>query len=152
MLVSQLEQFIITYYNHSSSLSLLVDIVPSLSHPLSSHQTGIVRCKRCRTYINPYVTWTDNGRRWRCNICGMLNDVPSSYFSHLDANGQRRDRDQRPELAKASVEFIAPGDYMVRTMNLLRQSTLLAIIFDPILSTQTINLHYHQSTPSTHHS
>jgi protein transport protein SEC24 len=27
--------------------------------------TGIVRCKRCRTYINPYVTWADNGRRWR---------------------------------------------------------------------------------------
>lgn len=58
-------------------------------------QTGIVRCKRCRTYINPFVTWTDNGRRWRCNICGMLNDIPSSYFSHLDNNGQRRDRDQR---------------------------------------------------------
>jgi protein transport protein SEC24 len=76
--------------------------------------TGIVRCKRCRTYVNPYVSWTDNGRRWRCNICGMLNDVPSSYFSHLDANGQRRDRDTRPELCKASVEFVAPGDYMVR--------------------------------------
>jgi protein transport protein SEC24 len=30
--------------------------------------TGIIRCKRCRTYINPYVTWTDNGRRWRYNI------------------------------------------------------------------------------------
>ena len=27
--------------------------------------TGIVRCKRCRTYINPFVSWTDNGRRWR---------------------------------------------------------------------------------------
>lgn len=27
--------------------------------------TGIVRCKRCRTYINPFVTWADNGRRWR---------------------------------------------------------------------------------------
>jgi protein transport protein SEC24 len=27
--------------------------------------TGIIRCKRCRTYINPYVTWADNGRRWR---------------------------------------------------------------------------------------
>ncbi len=76
--------------------------------------TGIIRCKRCRTYINPYVSWTDNGRRWRCNICGMLNDVPSNYFSHLDAKGQRRDRDQRPELNKASVEFVAPGDYMVR--------------------------------------
>lgn len=50
----------------------------------------------------------------RCNICGMLNDVPSTYFSHLDAKGHRRDKDQRPELCKASVEFIAPGDYMVR--------------------------------------
>lgn len=76
--------------------------------------TGIVRCKRCRTYINPFVSWVDNGRRWRCNICGMLNDVPTSYFSHLDQNGQRRDRDQRPELSRCSVEFVAPGDYMVR--------------------------------------
>jgi protein transport protein SEC24 len=76
--------------------------------------TGIVRCKRCRTYINPFVSWVDNGRRWKCNMCGLLNDVPSSYFSHLDSNGQRRDRDQRPELSRCSVEFIAPGDYMVR--------------------------------------
>jgi protein transport protein SEC24 len=76
--------------------------------------TGIVRCKRCRTYINPFVSWVDNGRRWRCNICGMLNDVPTSYFSHLDQGGQRRDKDQRPELSRCSVEFVAPGDYMVR--------------------------------------
>jgi hypothetical protein len=45
----------------------------------------------------------------------MLNDVPSTYFSHLDSNGHRRDRDQRPELSRCSVEFVAPGDYMVRT-------------------------------------
>lgn len=76
--------------------------------------TGIVRCKKCRTYINPFVSWVDNGRRWRCNICGMLNDVPASYFSHLDQQGQRRDKDQRPELNCCSVEFVAPGDYMVR--------------------------------------
>jgi protein transport protein SEC24 len=76
--------------------------------------TGIVRCKRCRTYINPFVSWTDSGRRYRCSICGMLNDVPNSYFSHLDQNGQRRDKETRPELNKCSVEFIAPADYMVR--------------------------------------
>lgn len=73
--------------------------------------TGIIRCKRCRTYVNPFVSWIDNGRRWRCNICGMLNDVPTSYFSHLDSNGQRRDKDQRPELSRCSVEFVAPGSY-----------------------------------------
>ncbi|KAI3449692.1 hypothetical protein Pfo_006357 [Paulownia fortunei] len=76
--------------------------------------TGIIRCRRCRTYVNPYVTFTDNGRKWRCNICSLLNDVPSEYFSHLDASGRRVDLDQRPELTKGSVEFIAPAEYMVR--------------------------------------
>jgi protein transport protein SEC24 len=76
--------------------------------------TGIVRCKKCRTYINPFVSWMDNGRKWRCNLCGGVNDVPNTYFSHLDADGQRRDKDQRPELSRCSVEFVAPGEYMVR--------------------------------------
>uniref|UniRef100_A0A1J3CIZ1 Protein transport protein Sec24-like n=1 Tax=Noccaea caerulescens TaxID=107243 RepID=A0A1J3CIZ1_NOCCA len=76
--------------------------------------TGIIRCRRCRTYVNPYVTFTDSGRKWRCNICSMLNDVPGEYFSHLDATGRRMDMDQRPELTKGSVEIIAPTEYMVR--------------------------------------
>ncbi|KAL8530463.1 hypothetical protein ACS0TY_007489 [Phlomoides rotata] len=76
--------------------------------------TGIIRCRRCRTYVNPYVTFTDNGRKWRCNICALLNDVPSDYFAPVDATGRRVDLDQRPELIKGSVEFIAPAEYMVR--------------------------------------
>ena len=24
--------------------------------------------------MNPYVTFTDGGRKWRCNICSLLND------------------------------------------------------------------------------
>ena len=50
----------------------------------------------------------------RCNICGLSNETPSSYFSHLDAQGRRRDRDQRPELSSCSMEFVAPNDYTVR--------------------------------------
>ncbi|KAL3827996.1 hypothetical protein ACJIZ3_016798 [Penstemon smallii] len=76
--------------------------------------TGIVRCRRCRTYVNPYVTFTDNGRKWKCNICSSLNDVPSDYFAPVDASGRRVDLDQRPELTKGSVDFIAPAEYMVR--------------------------------------
>ncbi|KZV30407.1 protein transport protein Sec24-like [Dorcoceras hygrometricum] len=76
--------------------------------------TGIIRCRRCRTYVNPYVAFTDHGRKWRCNICSLLNDVPGEYFAHVDANGRRVDLDQRPELTKGSVEFIAPAEYMVR--------------------------------------
>ncbi|MBA0606735.1 hypothetical protein Godav_019157 [Gossypium davidsonii] len=76
--------------------------------------TGIIRCRRCRTYVNPYVTFTDAGRKWRCNICSLLNDVPGEYFANLDATGRRIDLDQRPELIKGSVEFVAPMEYMVR--------------------------------------
>ncbi|KAG7024040.1 Protein transport protein Sec24-like protein, partial [Cucurbita argyrosperma subsp. argyrosperma] len=76
--------------------------------------TGVIRCRRCRTYINPYATFTDAGRKWRCNICSLLNDVPGDYFAHLDGTGQRIDLDQRPELTKGSVDFVAPTEYMVR--------------------------------------
>ncbi|GAB4832920.1 Protein transport protein Sec24A [Ancistrocladus abbreviatus] len=75
---------------------------------------GIIRCRRCRTYVNPFVTFADGGRKWRCNICALLNDVPGDYFAHLDATGRRIDLDQRPELTQGSVEYVAPTEYMVR--------------------------------------
>jgi protein transport protein SEC24 len=75
---------------------------------------GIIRCKRCRLYINAFVHWVEHGRRWRCNICAQMNDTPAAYFCHLDDEGLRRDRHERPELSKGVVEFIAPAEYMVR--------------------------------------
>ena len=39
-------------------LSELGEEVPTVN--LGS--AGIVRCKRCRTYINPFVRWVDGGR------------------------------------------------------------------------------------------
>jgi protein transport protein SEC24 len=75
---------------------------------------AIVRCRRCRTYINPFCAFTDGGRRWRCNCCTHLNEVPVEYFCSLDASGRRRDWAERPELCTGSVEYIAPAEYMVR--------------------------------------
>ncbi|XP_021738849.1 protein transport protein Sec24-like At3g07100 [Chenopodium quinoa] len=81
---------------------------------LNFGSAGIIRCRRCRTYVNPYVTFTDGGRKWRCNMCALLNDVPGDYVAPLDATGRRVDADQRPELIRGSVEFVAPTEYMVR--------------------------------------
>lgn len=75
---------------------------------------GVIRCKRCRTYINPFVQWVDNGRRWRCNICGTGNDVPGSYFCQLGPDQIRQDLKDRPELRSGSVEIVAPSEYMMR--------------------------------------
>lgn len=73
----------------------------------------ISRCRRCRTYINPYVTFLDHGHRWRCNMCNLSNDVPQAF--DWDAAAQQSvDRWQRAELNHAVVEFVAPQEYMVR--------------------------------------
>jgi protein transport protein SEC24 len=75
---------------------------------------GVIRCKGCRTYINPFVKFVENGRRWRCNNCGNINTVPNAYFCTLDAAGVRNDIAERPELRKGQVEISAPAEYMVR--------------------------------------
>ncbi|KZZ97042.1 protein transport protein Sec24 [Ascosphaera apis ARSEF 7405] len=73
----------------------------------------IARCRRCRTYINPFVSFIDGGHRWRCNMCNLNNDVPQAF--DWDAAAQQPlDRWQRPELNHAVVEFVAPQEYMVR--------------------------------------
>ncbi|KAI8339362.1 Sec23/Sec24 trunk domain-containing protein [Chlamydoabsidia padenii] len=73
----------------------------------------IARCRRCRTYINPFVTFVEGGQRWKCNMCFLLNDVPAAF--DYDAHTQQQaDRWKRPELNYGCVEFVAPTEYMVR--------------------------------------
>jgi len=33
----------------------------------------IVRCRSCRTYINPFVYFVDH-KRWKCNLCFRVNE------------------------------------------------------------------------------
>lgn len=73
----------------------------------------IARCRRCRTYINPYVQFIEGGNRWKCCMCNITNEVPQLFDWDQEAN-QPADRWQRPELNHSVVEFIAPREYMVR--------------------------------------
>ena len=41
---------------------------------------SVVRCRRCRTYVNPYMTFTEAGRKFRCNVCSLLND--GTFYFH----------------------------------------------------------------------
>ncbi|KAH9461899.1 hypothetical protein MJO28_003339 [Puccinia striiformis f. sp. tritici] len=75
--------------------------------------TVIARCRRCRTYINPYVTFIEGGTRWKCCMCNLSNEVPQLFdFDRL--TNQPADRWQRAELNHSVVEFVAPTEYMVR--------------------------------------
>ncbi|KAG6916743.1 hypothetical protein DXG01_005563 [Tephrocybe rancida] len=75
--------------------------------------TVIARCRRCRTYINPYVQFIDGGNRWRCCMCNMANEVPQ-LFDWDQVRNQPGDRWSRAELNHSVVEFVAPTEYMVR--------------------------------------
>ena len=88
-------------------LSPDIEPVPSVNFGVVG---TIVRCKQCRTYVNPFVQWEANGRRWNCNLCGFSQLTPDPYYASLDESGKRMDRFQRAELHKGAVEYIAPGD------------------------------------------
>ncbi|GMM33254.1 COPII subunit [Saccharomycopsis crataegensis] len=75
--------------------------------------TLISRCRRCRSYINPFISFVESGRRWRCNFCNLLNDTPTG-FDYNGATGQQLNRFERSELNYGVVDFVAPSEYMVR--------------------------------------
>ncbi|CAH9127236.1 unnamed protein product [Cuscuta epithymum] len=77
-------------------------------------ESGPVRCSRCKGYINPFMKFIDQGRRFICNLCGYTDDTPRDYHCNLGPDGRRRDADERPELCQGTVEFIATKEYMVR--------------------------------------
>lgn len=72
---------------------------------------GPPRCRRCRAYINPFMSFRSGGNKFVCNMCTFPNDVPPEYFAPLDPSGSRIDRMQRPELMMGTVEFLVPKDY-----------------------------------------
>lgn len=81
---------------------------------VSMGSAGVVRCHKCRAYINPFVLWMDGGRRWQCNLCRYSNDVSTPYYSPLDEYGIRKDIHRRKELRHGSIELIATKDYCTR--------------------------------------
>jgi protein transport protein SEC24 len=102
--------------------------------PVTS-DTTISRCRRCRGYINPFVTLAENGRRWRCNFCNLLNDIPSS-FEYDEYTGTAKNKFDRVELNNAVVEFVAPKEYMARTP----QPIVFAFIIDVSVNAITSGL------------
>jgi protein transport protein SEC24 len=73
----------------------------------------IARCRRCRAYINPFVTFIDGGSRWKCILCNVSNEVPA-LFDWDELAKKPADRWKRHELNHATVDFLAPREYMVR--------------------------------------
>jgi protein transport protein SEC24 len=77
-------------------------------------EAGPPRCRRCRTYINPFMMFRSGGNKLVCNMCNFPNDVPPEYFAPTDPSGIRVDRMQRPELMMGTVEYLVPKEYWAK--------------------------------------
>jgi protein transport protein SEC24 len=75
---------------------------------------GPPRCRRCRTYVNPFMQFLSGGNKFVCNMCTYPNDTPGEYFAPTDHAGVRTDRLDRPELMLGTVDFIVPKEYWSR--------------------------------------
>jgi protein transport protein SEC24 len=69
-----------------------------------------LRCMRCHGYLSVSARWTDEGRVWACHLCGANNPTPAWYHCSLDGAGLRRDRQQRPELSRGSVDLLVRSE------------------------------------------
>ena len=72
----------------------------------------IVRCRTCRTYINPFVVFRGD-KRWECNLCFRINDLPDE-FQYDPVSQTYGDPSRRPEVKEATIEYVAPSEYMLR--------------------------------------
>ncbi|XP_064422900.1 protein transport protein Sec24A isoform X2 [Latimeria chalumnae] len=93
-------------------LGLMLHPFKDLSQLPVVTSSTIVRCRSCRTYINPFVSFIDQ-RRWKCNLCYRVNDVPEE-FMYNPVTRSYGEPQKRPEVQNATIEFIAPSEYMLR--------------------------------------
>ncbi|XP_011167276.1 protein transport protein Sec24A isoform X2 [Solenopsis invicta] len=91
---------------------VLIHPFKDLNHLPVIQCNTIVRCRACRTYINPFVYFVDS-RRWKCNLCFRLNELPEE-FQFDPVTKSYGDPSRRPEVRTGTIEFIAPSEYMVR--------------------------------------
>ena len=52
-------------------------------------------------------------------VAGYTDETPREYHCNLGPDGRRRDADERPELCKGTVEFVATKEYMVSILVLV---------------------------------
>eukprot|EP01080_Neovahlkampfia_damariscottae_P007422 gene7422-11745_t len=77
--------------------------------------TGPIRCFNCKAYVNPFVLFIEDGRKWQCNMCKSINQVHHEYYAPLDNGGKRVDIRNHPELLHGSMDFFATKEYLSRT-------------------------------------
>lgn len=120
--------------------------------------SGPIRCSSCKAYMNPHMQFLDRGRKFKCCFCGSLTPTPVDYVCNTGVDGRRHDANDRAELCRGSVDFIASQEYMVSHQHIffefvwvpqaacpgvLKVSTILCVM---TMSSACISMQYHSGS------
>ncbi|KAJ7993718.1 hypothetical protein DPEC_G00257580 [Dallia pectoralis] len=75
--------------------------------PVCNEADTVKGCVQCGAYMCPAMGWQDCGQRFYCPFCGNLSEVGwQHYLPTKGVQGDRLDKDKRPELSLGSYEIL----------------------------------------------
>ncbi|CAK89473.1 unnamed protein product (macronuclear) [Paramecium tetraurelia] len=67
----------------------------------------IIRCQKCRAYLNPFMKILDGFDHFKCNLCGLITQIGLNSMPKENVN-------QRTELTMGSYDIKAGQEYQAR--------------------------------------
>lgn len=79
---------------------------------------GVIRCAKCKSYVNPWVRWEADGRGWECNLCNFKNETEKWYMERsLQRNSALGGTIEIPyEQTFGTVDVEVGKDYCIRDL------------------------------------
>lgn len=117
----------------------------SISVPIVNEE--LVRCSKCKGYLNPFVEIINPGYKWKCNLCETVNEVVVP-FQMVDRKTCENQKDPfinssfnktyfvREDLKNEIYEIEAPDSYNVSTPD----PPVICFIIDVSLESTRIGL------------
>lgn len=111
----------------SSKIPFVININPEdfTNESVEMSQDPIVRCDKCKTYINPFIEIIPPGTLWKCNMCQSINKlaVPfrqikpferSGAFNPIENYDINTSHFLNPELQHSIIDIIAPPNFSIK--------------------------------------
>ena len=92
-------------------------------------EVPILRCERCRAFVNPGFVFKDNYLKYACNLCEFEGSVPPNCFD-LSTQLQL----QYPETKNAVYDFIVPESFRQREVRRHNVLVVLDMSFESVVN------------------
>ena len=90
------------------------------SFTLGKRESAILRCERCRVFVNPEFVFKDNYQKYVCNMCELESSVPANCFDL-----STKISTQYPETKYGVYDFIVPDAY--RQKDIKKHNVLICL-------------------------